>query len=161
LSTEIVSRNPAFRTSEQLSRRQVLHECRTAALFWLPGGYYPLSRLTNGLPGFVSPGDDAGAGGESHAGEPFAAHFRRTRRPQARASLTTKGHGVQSMTDMTATTTKDLTSRSKASDDHTALHLCYREIGISAVAAAARYHGEAKIPTLARVAVRADEHGAA
>ncbi len=113
----------------------------------------------------MSHGDDAEADGESHAGEPFAAHFRRTRRPQARASLTTKGHGVQAMTDMTAkdftSRAKDFTSRSKVSDDHTALHLCYGEIGISAVAAAARYHGEAKIPALGRVATRADEHGPA
>jgi hypothetical protein len=32
----------------------------------------------------------------------------------------------------------------KSSDEAVALHLCYRQIGISAVAAAARYQGSAK-----------------
>ena len=60
---------------------------------------------------------------------------------------------------------KDVTAASakarQSSDEHTALHLCYRQIGISAVAAAARYNGEVKIPALARVAVGTDEQGPA
>jgi len=42
----------------------------------------------------------------------------------------------------------------KSSDQQTALHLCYGQIGISAVAAAARYQGEAKNPAYAPVAIR-------
>lgn len=44
-----------------------------------------------------------------------------------------------------------------SSDEHTALHLCYGQIGISAVAAAARYQGEAKNPAYAPVAIKSDE----
>jgi hypothetical protein len=34
----------------------------------------------------------------------------------------------------------------QSSDEQIALHLCYRQIGISAVAAAARYHSGANAP---------------
>ena len=60
------------------------------------------------------------------------------------------------MKDVTAASANNSKAR-QSSDEHTALHLCYRQIGISAVAAAARYNGEAKIPALARVAVGADD----
>lgn len=49
----------------------------------------------------------------------------------------------------------------KSSDEQIALHLCYRQIGISAVAAAARYQSGAKNPGNPPVVVRLDEHGAA
>ena len=42
-----------------------------------------------------------------------------------------------------------------------ALHLRYGEIGISAVAAAARYQGGAKNPAYARVAMGSDGHDVA
>ena len=45
----------------------------------------------------------------------------------------------------------------KSSDQQNALHLCYGQIGISAVAAAARYLGEAKNPAYAPVAIRSYE----
>ncbi len=60
------------------------------------------------------------------------------------------------MKDVTAASANNSKTR-LSSDEHTALHLCYRQIGISAVAAAARYSGEAKIPALARIAVGTDE----
>jgi hypothetical protein len=41
---------------------------------------------------------------------------------------------------------------SRRSDQHTALHLCYGQIGISAVAAAVRYQGGTKNPAYAPVA---------
>jgi hypothetical protein len=41
--------------------------------------------------------------------------------------------------------------------DECALHLCYREIGISAVAAAARYQGDAKNVAYAPAPIRLDE----
>jgi len=47
--------------------------------------------------------------------------------------------------------------RFNTSDAATALHLCYGEIGISAVAAAARYQGSAKNPAYAPAAIRTDE----
>jgi hypothetical protein len=40
----------------------------------------------------------------------------------------------------------------KRADQHIALHLCYGQIGISAVAAAARYQGGTKNPAYAPVA---------
>jgi hypothetical protein len=67
-----------------------------------------------------------------------------------------KGNGVQSMKDATATSANNSKTH-PSSDEHTALHLCYRQIGISAVAAAARYNGEAKIPALGRLAIATDE----
>jgi hypothetical protein len=118
--------------------------------------HYALARLTNGLPEIASSGGYADLADQSHAGGPFVAHFRRTRRLPPRASRTTNGNGVQSMKDMTATSANIGKAR-QSSDEHTALHLCYRQIGISAVAAAARYNGEAKIPALARVAAGAND----
>jgi hypothetical protein len=50
---------------------------------------------------------------------------------------------------------------SKSSDEQIALHLCYRQIGISAVAAAARYQSGAKNPGHPVAAIELDEHGAA
>lgn len=66
------------------------------------------------------------------------------------------------MNDLTASTAKNSNQRKprKSSDDQIALHLCYGEIGISAVAAAARYQGGAKNPASAPVAIRSDERGA-
>jgi hypothetical protein len=46
----------------------------------------------------------------------------------------------------------------KLSDESVALHLCYRQIGISAVAAAARYQGSAKNQAYAPVSVKSDGH---
>jgi hypothetical protein len=52
-----------------------------------------------------------------------------------------------------------------SSDQHTALHLCYGQIGISAVAAAARYQSGAKNPGKnqgkAPAMVKLDPRGAA
>jgi len=44
----------------------------------------------------------------------------------------------------------------KSSEEAIALHLCYRQIGISAVAAAARYQGSAKNLAYAPVANGSD-----
>jgi hypothetical protein len=46
----------------------------------------------------------------------------------------------------------------KSSDETVALHLCYRQIGISAVAAAARYQGSAKNQAYAPVDNRLHRH---
>jgi hypothetical protein len=56
------------------------------------------------------------------------------------------------MTDVTAKSAQKTNNRRKprkSSDEHTALQLCYRQIGISAVAAAARYQSGAKNPVYA------------
>jgi len=45
----------------------------------------------------------------------------------------------------------------KTSDDKLALQLCYGEIGISAVAAAVGYQGDAKNPAYAPVAMKTDD----
>jgi hypothetical protein len=49
----------------------------------------------------------------------------------------------------------------KCADTHTALDLRYGQIGISAVAAAARYQSGARNPGHPQVAVELDERGAA
>ncbi len=61
------------------------------------------------------------------------------------------------MKDVTANTAKKTGNQGnarKSSDENIALHLCYGQIGISAVAAAARYQGDAKNPAYAPVAVK-------
>jgi len=64
------------------------------------------------------------------------------------------------MQDATANTGKKIGNRreaGKSSDEQNALHLCYGQIGISAVAAAARYQGDAKNPAYAPVAIKSDK----
>jgi hypothetical protein len=68
------------------------------------------------------------------------------------------------MKDVTPNTGKKTGNQrelAKSSDENIALHLCYRQIGISAVAAAARYQGDAKNVAYAPVAIRSDERDAA
>lgn len=62
--------------------------------------------------------------------------------------------------DQTAGGGKHLRKPAKSSDQHNALHLCYGKIGISAVAAAARYQSGAKNPVHAPVPVRTPETSA-
>jgi hypothetical protein len=68
------------------------------------------------------------------------------------------------MTDVTAKSAQKTTNQRKprkSSDEHFALQLCYRQIRISAVAAAARYQSGAKNPAYAPPAIELDERGAA
>jgi len=68
------------------------------------------------------------------------------------------------MTKVTAKPVKKAGGQRKSddsSDQNTALHLCYGQIGISAVAAAARYQGGAKNPAYAPAATRSFEDDAA
>ena len=60
------------------------------------------------------------------------------------------------MEEVKIETAKDLAKTGKSSAEPVALHLCYRKIGISAVAAAARYQGSAKNQAYAPVAVGTD-----
>ena len=67
------------------------------------------------------------------------------------------------MNDVTAAVAQNTASQRaprKASDENLALHLCYGQIGISAVAAAVRYQGDAKNPAYAPVAMKAGNRGA-
>jgi len=57
----------------------------------------------------------------------------------------------------TASKTNNRRKPRKTSDENIALQLCYGQIGISAVAAAARYQGGAKNPAYAPVALKSDE----
>lgn len=62
------------------------------------------------------------------------------------------------MQDATAKTDEKTVNQRKprqSTADNTALHLCYGRIGISAVAAAARYQGSAKNPAYAPAATKA------
>jgi hypothetical protein len=68
------------------------------------------------------------------------------------------------MPDVTAKSAKKTSHQRKprkSADEQIALHLCYRQIGISAVAAAARYQGGAKNPGHPPATVKLDERGAA
>jgi len=59
------------------------------------------------------------------------------------------------MKDISANTANNVDNQSaKNSGQSTALHLCYGQIGISAVVAAARYQGGAKNPAYAPAAIR-------
>ncbi|MGA2310908.1 MAG: hypothetical protein ABSF87_00860 [Xanthobacteraceae bacterium] len=67
------------------------------------------------------------------------------------------------MNDVTADVAENTASQRaarKAADENLALQLCYGQIGISAVAAAVRYQGDAKNPAYAPVAMKADDRGA-
>jgi len=67
------------------------------------------------------------------------------------------------MNDVTADAAKKTASQCaarKTSDENLALQLCYGQIGISAVAAAVRYQGDAKNPAYAPVAMKMDDGGA-
>jgi hypothetical protein len=64
--------------------------------------------------------------------------------------------GSVQMQDEKIETAKDLARTGKSSAESVALHLWYRKIGISAVAAAARYQGSAKNQAYAPVAVGTD-----
>jgi hypothetical protein len=68
---------------------------------------------------------------------------------------------MQDVTAKSAKKTSNQRKPRKASDEQIALHLRYRQIGISAVAAAARYQSGAKNPGHASAAIRLDERGAA
>ena len=64
------------------------------------------------------------------------------------------------MTDVTAKSAQKTNNRRKprkSSDEHIALQLCYGQIGISAVAAAVRYQGDAKNPAYAPAVLKWDE----
>jgi hypothetical protein len=67
---------------------------------------------------------------------------------------------MRNVTAAAAEKTGNLRKPSKSSNQSTALHLCYGKIGISAVAAAARYQGDAKNPAYAPTVVRASERHA-
>jgi hypothetical protein len=77
-------------------------------------------------------------------------------------SLTRRERGSK-MPDQTAGSGKSNQRKpARSSDQHNALHLCYGQIGISAVAAAARYQSGAKNPVVhAPVPVRTPEADAA
>jgi hypothetical protein len=69
--------------------------------------------------------------------------------------------GSLKMEDGKIETAKDLTKTGKSSAEPVALHLCYRKIGISAVAAAARYQGSAKNHAYAPASMGTDPDPAA
>jgi hypothetical protein len=58
------------------------------------------------------------------------------------------------MADMTAKAAKNTAKEASAEN---ALHLCYGQIGISAVAAAVRYQGSNKNSAYAPVAIKSDD----
>lgn len=68
----------------------------------------------------------------------------------------TRERGLVKMEDAKIETAKDLPKTGKSPAEPVALHLRYRKIGISAVAAAARYQGSAKNQAYAPVAAGTD-----
>jgi hypothetical protein len=68
---------------------------------------------------------------------------------------------MQDTTAKSAKKTSNQRKPRKSADEQIALHLCYGQIGISAVAAAARYQSGAKNPGDPPATVKLDERGAA
>jgi hypothetical protein len=68
---------------------------------------------------------------------------------------------MQDMMAKSAKKTSNQRKPRKSADEQIALHLCYGQIGISAVAAAARYQSGAKNPGHPPGTVKLDERGAA
>lgn len=66
---------------------------------------------------------------------------------------------MQDVTAKSARRTGNQRKPRKSADEQIALHLRYRQIGISAVAAAARYQGGAKNPGYPPTTVKLDERG--
>jgi hypothetical protein len=109
------------------------------------------------------------------AGEDFVAHFRLTQRLRPRRRFGTilgqkeRGSKMQRVTARSAKKASKKTSRTagnqrkprKSAEEQIALHLCYGQIGISAVAAAARYQSGAKNPGYPTSSFKLDERGAA
>jgi hypothetical protein len=68
---------------------------------------------------------------------------------------------MQNVTATSANKASNQRKPRKSSEDQIALHLCYGQIGISAVAAAARYQSGAKNPGCPPATIELDERGAA
>jgi hypothetical protein len=68
---------------------------------------------------------------------------------------------MQDTTAKSAKKTGNQRKPRKSADEQIALHLCYGQIGISAVAAAARYQSGAKNPGHPPATVKLDDRGAA
>jgi hypothetical protein len=109
---------------------------------------YVSDSLTSGLPGVLSATREAGCGGACRAGGRVAANFGRLNRLERHYHEREWERG-STMKDVSANTAHQ---PAKLSNQQVALHLCYGQIGISAVAAAARYQGGAKNPAYAPVA---------
>jgi hypothetical protein len=92
---------------------------------------------------------------QSHTSGRFTADFRPTAGLRGRFATRQRERGLR-MKDAAATMAKRPGNQSEPqkSEAHTALHLCYGQIGISAVAAAVRYQGSAKNQAYAPVAVK-------
>ena len=65
------------------------------------------------------------------------------------------------MSKVTAKATSNNEQKREISSEHVALHLRYQKIGISAVAAAARYQGSGKNPAYAPASIKLDRYSAA
>jgi hypothetical protein len=121
--------------------------------------------LTRALPGFASAHGLEEMTANGHASGRFVAHFRRTQSLGPRRRSNDEGMRGTKMQDVTAKSAKKTANNQrkprKSADEQIALHLRYRQIGISAVAAAARYQGGAKNPSYAPATIKLDERGAA
>jgi hypothetical protein len=71
-----------------------------------------------------------------------------------------RGSIMQNVSATSAKKASNLRKPRKTSEDQIALHLCYGQIGISAVAAAARYQSGAKNPGYPPATIELDERGA-
>jgi hypothetical protein len=126
--------------------------------FPLAHGSYqsPFCLLTKSLPRGCPLCDCKGIASERHVAERFPAQFGRAAGLKAGSLPQNTGTGSVKMEDVKIETAKEFTKTGKSSAESVALHLCYRKIGISAVAAAARYQGSAKNQAYAPVATGTD-----
>ena len=105
----------------------------------------------------MSVGDRNGIANECHVAERFLAQLCRTGSLESER-LSISGTGFGEMEDVKGQTAKNADETGKLSAETVALHLRYRQIGISAVAAAARYQGSAKNQAYAPAAVGGDRN---
>jgi hypothetical protein len=106
---------------------------------------YPPRRLSKGLPHSALLAARFDCKHECHGDARFAAHFRRSHRSEVDQRLQPTGTGRE-MNEVTEETAGKAKEAAAPSGD---LAQRYRQIGISAVAAAARYQGAAKNPAYA------------
>jgi hypothetical protein len=108
--------------------------------------------ITGSHAGFEALGWEGGLSGRKcHDSARFVAHFRRTRclRSKHHQSERELGYIMSEMTLETAVKNSRSGNNDRQTGDAMALDRSYREIGISAVAAAARYQGSSKNPAYA------------
>jgi hypothetical protein len=118
-------------------------------------------RLTAALPGFMSAVGHADMTGNVMLADDLSPISAALDAYDRAVAMRERGSTMQDVTATSAMRASNQRKPRKSADDQIGLHLCYGEIGISAVAAAARYQSGAKNPGGPPAAIELDERGAA